>query len=230
MTEHHPDHETLLDYAAGHSREPVALLVATHLALCPQCRREVAAMEEVGGVVLEENEPSNVDEHSLDAVLARIERGDRPESTQAPAAGEQGGERGGEPSGEPEASAIPRPLRDYIGGSLDRVHWKRLSGKVAEARLLDRHSGFETRLMRIGAGGRIPVHTHEGREFTLVLKGGFTDEFGHYVRGDVAKADSDMTHQPVADADGECICLAVTDAPLRFTGPMGKLINIINRF
>jgi len=34
----------------------------------------------------------------------------------------------------------------------------------------------------------------------------------------------------VADEREECICLAVTDAPLRFTGPMGRVLNLLSRF
>ncbi len=63
-----------------------------------------------------------------------------------------------------------------------------------------------------------------------MLEGGFSDAYGHYLAGDVSVADSEVTHQPVADDDGDCICLAVTDAPLRFTGPLGSLINLVNKF
>jgi putative transcriptional regulator len=60
---------------------------------------------------------------------------------------------------------------------------------------------------------------------TLVLAGGFSDESGHFVRGDVAEADPSVNHQPVADPGEDCLCLAVTDAPLRLTGPFGRLLN-----
>ena len=45
------------------------------------------------------------------------------------------------------------------------------------------------------------------------------------MRGDVAEADPSVNHQPVADPGEDCICLAVTDAPLRLTGPFGRLLN-----
>jgi putative transcriptional regulator len=35
---------------------------------------------------------------------------------------------------------------------------------------------------------------------------------------------------PTADDDGDCVCLAVTDAPLRLTGPIGRLFNPFIRF
>ena len=82
-----------------------------------------------------------------------------------------------------------------------------------------------SRLMRIKSGTAMPTHTHEGCELTLVLAGGFSDENGHFLRGDVAEADPSVTHQPVADPGEDCLCLAVTDAPLRLTGAFGRLLN-----
>ena len=49
---------------------------------------------------------------------------------------------------------------------------------------------------------------------TLVLAGGFSDGDGHYQRGDFSFSDGEVDHSPVADDDGECLCLTVTDAPL----------------
>ncbi|MEQ9124613.1 MAG: transcriptional regulator, partial [Alphaproteobacteria bacterium] len=37
-----------------------------------------------------------------------------------------------------------------------------------------------------------------------------------YRRGDLQEADATLQHQPHATPGEDCICLAVTDAPLRF--------------
>lgn len=207
---HHPSPERLLDYASGALREPVALLVATHLALCPECRRQIAAMEAVGGALLDQLPPEPVADDSLARLLARLDRPE-PEApmTEAPVAG---------------VPLLPQPLRGYVGGSLDHVTWRQL-GSMAEARLLPGHEGFTTRLLKIRPGVAMPHHTHVGSELTLVLQGGFSDVTGHYLRGDVAEADGELDHQPIADRDEECVCLAVTDAPLKLTGWFGRLLN-----
>ncbi len=88
---------------------------------------------------------------------------------------------------------------------------------------------MKTRLLRIKAGTALPQHTHEGHEFTLLLAGGFSDASGHYLRGDVAVADASVDHRPVADDGEDCLCLAVTDAPLRLTGPFGRYLNFFAR-
>ena len=51
---------------------------------------------------------------------------------------------------------------------------------------------------------------------TLVLVGRFKDEFGSIFRGDVQDVDQDTVHQPVAGMVEDCVCFAVTDAPLDF--------------
>jgi putative transcriptional regulator len=206
---HHPSEERLLDYASGALPEPMALLVATHLALCPGCRRRVAELEAVGGALLEALPPEPVGDDSLARLLARLDRDEDAEQAA--------------PVGDPGDPMLPQPLRAYVG-SLDQIAWRNL-GPMAEARLLTGFDRFTTRLLRIGPGTALPHHTHVGSELTLVLQGGFSDVTGHYLRGDVAEADSELDHRPVADAGEVCVCLAVTDAPLRLTGWLGRMLN-----
>ena len=206
---HHPSEARLLDYASGALPEPMTLLIATHLALCPACRRTVAELETVGGALLESLPPEPVADDSLARLFARLDRLE-PAEQAAPASLQA-------------ASILPQPLRDYVG-TLDRVGWRHF-GAVAEARLLTGSEKFTTRLLRVAPGAALPYHTHVGSELALVLQGGFSDVNGHYLRGDVSEADSAVDHRPVADADEDCLCLIVTDAPLRLTGWLGRLLN-----
>jgi putative transcriptional regulator len=81
------------------------------------------------------------------------------------------------------------------------------------------------RLLAIEPGRRMPQHTHEGLELTLVLQGSFADATGRYAKGDVATADPSIDHQPQAGGNELCLCLAVEDAPLRLTGFSGAVLN-----
>ncbi len=71
----------------------------------------------------------------------------------------------------------------------------------------------------------MPVHTHAGMELTLVIAGGFRDEHGHFVRGDIAVADASVAHRPIADPGEDCICLAVTDGAVSLTGRFARWLN-----
>lgn len=209
---HHPSEARLLDYVAGSMVEPMSLLVATHLAFCPRCRRGAHELEALGGALLEELEPTPLAGDGLARVLARLERPAEEADDRAPRLSM---------AGEPD---LPEPLRSCIGGPLASLSWRRL-GPLGQASLLPGYPGMTTRLLAIRAGTAMPSHTHEGAELTLVLRGAFHDQTGHYLRGDVAEADGDVDHRPVVDEDADCLCLAVTDAPLKLTGRLGRLIN-----
>ncbi len=216
IPQHHPGDDLLIAYAAGSLEEPVALVVATHLALCPRCRREVDRLEALGGVLMEANEAEPLEEDSLKRTLARLDEA-APDEPVKPAVRPAARSTEGIP-------LVPRPLRDYLGEGLDQLDWTAFRG-LEKVELLPECSSHRTRLMRIKSGTAMPTHTHEGSELTLVLAGGFSDEYGHFLRGDVAEVDSSVNHRPVADPGEDCLCLAVTDAPLRLTGPLGRLLN-----
>ena len=56
---HHPDATTLVDYASGALVASLAAVVATHLLLCPQCRRGMKTLEAVGGALMGDGDDPN---------------------------------------------------------------------------------------------------------------------------------------------------------------------------
>jgi putative transcriptional regulator len=61
----------------------------------------------------------------------------------------------------------------------------------------------------------------------LVLAGSFRDGDLLFGPGDVEDADGSILHTPTATPEADCICLAVTDAPLRFSSWLVRLIQPI---
>jgi putative transcriptional regulator len=207
---HHPSDELLLSYAAGAADEAESLLIATHLAFCPVCRRIVAKAEAAGGALLEGAEAAPLSNDALRSVMARL---DDPQI--APT----------NPAYPP--STVPEPLRSYIGGDLGAIRWTNIAGGISFKPLF-RRNGKRVQLIRSRAGNGVGLHTHRGEEFTLCLAGGYTDNTGSYARGDFQYASADNLHRPVADAgEGDCIVLAMSAGPLRFSNP---LIGLIGRW
>ncbi len=200
--------DLLIAHAAGKLAEPVALVIATHLSLSPTSRRRYAGYEAAGGVLLDALPGEDPGPGAWDRLVARLGEPDAPPAAPGPVA----------------ATRLPRPLSDYVPGGLDAMKWRHY-GPASEADLAIDGPGYRTRLIRLKAGRGIPRHTHGGSELTLVLEGAFTDGTGHYGRGDLAIADGTVDHRPVADEGQDCLCLAVTDAPLRLTGPIGRFFN-----
>ena len=124
-----------------------------------------------------------------------------------------------------EKPILPDPLRSYAGGDVANLNWQRL-GPVAHQLLIPTGDGETTvRLLKIPAGKPVPEHSHGGLELTLVLAGAFSDATGDYRRGDIQQADESLEHQPHAGPGEDCICLAVTDAPLRFSSLPARLVQ-----
>jgi putative transcriptional regulator len=72
---HHPDDDLLLAYASGASDEATALVIATHLAFCAQCRGQVDLMETIGGGLLENLPPAPLAETAFAATVAKLDMG-----------------------------------------------------------------------------------------------------------------------------------------------------------
>ena len=208
MIRHHLSDDLLTGYCAGSLPEAFNVLIATHVSLCDECRARLASLEALGGALLESAGPVAMDNGALAATLARI-MGQPPMPSTAPA----------RPKG-----LFPEPLRARVGGDLDAVRWRPVGGGVRQA-ILPTSGRASLRLLHIPGGGAVPDHGHKGTELTLVLQGAFRDESDRFGPGDVEIADAEVHHTPVAEAGPACICLAATDAPLRFKGLVPRLVQ-----
>jgi putative transcriptional regulator len=222
---HHIPDTVLAAYAAGSLDEAFALVVACHLSLCDTCRATVAAVEATGGALLEDTTPAPLPPGALDAMLARL----RAEPDDAVDDVLDDPALAAKPApialpASPTDTAFPAPLGAYAAASAETVRWRSVGGGVRQA-VLPCAGRAKARLLYIPAGTEMPDHSHRGMEMTLVLSGAFADEDGTFTRGDIEIADGSLTHQPVATNDADCICLAVTEAPLKFKSWIVRLFQ-----
>lgn len=210
---HQVSDELLMDYASGSLGESWSLAVSTHLALCPESRQRLEAMEMTGGALLTAIDPA---ERNVDAdwekIRGLLSANVTPSSTKAVAP-------------KVDDAILPEPLRSYAGGDVDKLKWKQLGPGAYHFPIRTRDGEAIVRLLRIPAGKPVPEHTHGGRELTVVLSGYFKDGNDVFRRGDFEEADEDLMHQPVAGEGEDCICLAVTDAPLKFKSWVVRLLQ-----
>ena len=208
---HHPGEETLAAFAAGTLGAGPRLVVATHLAACPICRGRVRAFEAIGGALLHDMPPSPTRVDLLARTLARIEAGSaapRELAFRPPPA----------PAHFPDAPETLRrckigPWR-FIQPGL-RISWVTIPDEPEASALL----------FKVGAGRRMPQHSHDGVEYTQVVSGAFSDSTGRYGTGDYVEADEEVDHQPMADSDADCICLAAVEGRLRLHSFVGRLMQ-----
>jgi len=196
-----------MGYAAGTLPEAFNLVVATHISMCDSCRAALAEYEALGGEVMSDVDPVELAEDALTATLAMIDEG---AFAQPPV------------KLHTAHSVFPGPLQDYVQGDVDDLKWRKIGGGVSQL-VLPTSKEASVRLLRIPAGTAVPDHGHHGTELTLVLQGAFRDENDRFAAGDVEVADEDLHHTPVAEEGVDCICLAATDAPLKFNGILPKI-------
>ncbi|WP_420469569.1 ChrR family anti-sigma-E factor [Brevundimonas sp. FT23042] len=201
-----PSEERLLAYAAGTLSPPEAVVVSACLALRPEADAWVRRLQGVGGILLEEVEPSPLQPDALARALARV------------------GADTGEVVAEPplnDMPELPEPLRRYPLG-----RWRTLGPGVEVRDVLAPRDG-DTRviLLRIAPGQATPKHTHGGVELTCVISGAYATENQAYFPGDFEEADEETLHQPRVISDEPCLCVAALDGQIVLDGWFGRLIQ-----
>ena len=207
ITHHIPDH-LLAAYASCSLPDAFALAVASHISMCQLCRAGLEAHQLAGGILLDDSSAENLSGTLKSDVMALL---DQPFHT------------------EPEygrREIFPGPLNATMKGL--NPAWKKLGMGVRQSILFADKDG-SARLLWIPPGQHVPDHGHNGLELTLVLQGSFSDETGHYGVGDLEVGDEDLEHTPVAGTEIPCICLAATDAALRFNAFIPRLLQPLFR-
>ncbi|MBT0958265.1 cupin domain-containing protein [Alphaproteobacteria bacterium KMM 3653] len=207
ITHHIPD-PLLAAYAAGNLPAPYALVVATHISMCLECRAAFDAHQAAGGVVLENIDQEPLSSDLKSSTLALLDR---------PAPAKPTYKRSG---------VFPGPVMEVLKGKPPK--WKSLGLGVRQSILSSGPAG-SARLLYIPPGQAVPDHSHNGLELTLVLQGSFSDSEGRFGVGDLEVADQDVEHTPTADEGAPCICIAATDAPLRFNSFVPRMLQPLFR-
>lgn len=208
---HHIPPAFIRAYASGSLSHGYSLVVASHVSQCDECRARLEAEEIAGGAVLDTlgtGGAASTADPLRDRVLSALD-GPPPADVARPRSG-----------------IYPGPVMQALEGRAPK--WRALGGGIRQSILHADGSG-SVRLLQIPPGEAVPDHGHKGIEMTLVLQGSFSDETGHFGVGDVEIADEELDHTPVAGNGLPCICLAATDAPLRFHSFLPRLLQPIFR-
>ena len=198
----HPDTAWLLDYATGALSRNFELVLGAHLMACAHCRTELRAAERLGAALMmagSAERPHLAPQRVLEA-----------EASPSPWVNARALS-----AGDTDALDLQTVVSQYLDCGLGALPWRNAGRGLQIARL---RSEEEERLWLVKAtpGTVLPRHSHSGSELTLVLKGAFFSGQTIYAAGDIEDANECVDHQPVVTRESECLCLAVTEGPLRF--------------
>jgi putative transcriptional regulator len=206
--------EWLMAYAAGTLTEGQSRLVASHLSFLDDAAQRLAIAEAAAGAILETVAPDRMAPSALADTLARL---DAPEARAPEPA------RVSRPASD---DPLPAPLRHWLGRGVDELDWSFLGPGMKKVKLW-RGGPNDQRLwmLRAQPGVSIPKHGHRGSELVLVLKGSFSDPQGSFHAGDVEESDDSRMHALSIGEGEECICLALTEGPIRFESWAARLVQ-----
>ena len=230
MTHLHPDTDWLTDYAAGTLDDAHALCVATHLEHCPVCKADVKRLASIGGAMFNTlattgaetlTAPDTEHDYQIDELL--IEKTLKQLSTKPQIIPADTSRL--EPTADNENVRLPAAFRKLAPNGLESLNWKSFGKNLHVADLERIDDKREVALQKLEPGSAVAHHDHRGREITVVLTGSFSDSNGQYYPGDFIVKEPGEKHRPTASENTPCVCLSVTDAPVRFTGMLTRLLN-----
>tara|TARA_Y100000768_G_scaffold320709_1_gene256543 strand:- start:244 stop:873 length:630 start_codon:yes stop_codon:yes gene_type:complete len=116
------------------------------------------------------------------------------------------------------------PISKLVG-PLNNIRWKQIYKGFKEF-TPNIKDDDEIKLIKMDPGASVPLHSHGGKEYILVLSGSFCDEYGKYKKGDIQINDQRIKHTPIACKDDGCICLTITEKDVIFFGRFGSFLNL----
>ena len=116
------------------------------------------------------------------------------------------------------------PLNQIIG-DLNNIDWKNVYKGFNEFKVPVNDSD-SVKLIKMDPGTSVPLHSHNGKEYILVLDGSFCDEYGEYNKGDMQINDQQIKHNPTACKSSGCVCLSITENDVVFFGKFGSALNL----
>ena len=222
---YHPSDSVLRDFAQGKLSTGMSVALSAHIELCSSCGQRSSELESQEIMTWLQAEQPLVTPDFADMASAIM---DLPQLTERPveeaATAEAEDFLVSEIHMLDHSFTLPRVLAKAASKGLV---WHKLAGGINQAQVqIDNETQCE--FLYMTPGSQVPVHRHQGSEVTLVLDGGFEDEFGHYGPSDFLVRDKRDLHQPSTEEG--CLCFAVLDSPLTFTSGLARLFNPINNY
>ena len=122
-------------------------------------------------------------------------------------------------------SNLPNNPLSRIIGDLNNIDWKTVYKGFKEFKV-PVNDNDSVKLIKMDPGTSVPLHSHNGKEYILVLDGSFCDEYGEYNKGDMQINDQQIKHNPTACKSSGCVCLSITENDVVFFGKFGSALNL----
>lgn len=208
------DHDHVLtDYAAGNLTPAKHMIVSCQRDMSQAVSDRLAFQEDIAASFLSDIKTETLSDAFIGNVLAALPQADSATKFEVKS----------------ETALAPEPLRELLGNGLRDVKWKTLLPGVAIHDIMGNRKYEHDRLylLKIKAGMKMPEHSHTGEEWTLILTGSYRVDEKRFVRGDLHIEDDTTLHSPIIDEGEDCICLVMTQGPLKMKDLIPRMVQPI---
>jgi len=215
---HTVEEEWLSAYSAGGLSFAKHFVLNCQAAINPKLSPRLETMDTIGGVLLESANGETLSDGFMSRVFDKIENLDvKPIEEIATSQAQD--------TPNLYERWMPAPLANFLNNEHQPLKWKNMGFGVARMPLFQQGKE-KLYLLKARPGIKMPLHTHHGQEWTLILHGGYHVGNEEYIRGDLHREDESCTHRPLVDDHGEeCITLVASEGGVKFTNPVMNLLK-----
>ena len=207
------DEEAITDYVLGALSPAKHVIMACQSEISDAVSERVSFQEDIAASLLEDGTSETLSPLFMGNVLAALPPQESANVNKMD---------------DPEDGLAPKSLRHMLGHGLQDLKWKSLVPGVAVHDILGNRKtkeGDRLYLLKAKGGMRMPDHSHTGEEWSLILTGSYTVGGKRFTRGDLHIEDETETHAPHIDEGEDCICLVMTQGPLKMQGWLPKVVQ-----
>ncbi len=213
----HPHDSLIQQFARGTLDTARTLFIHWHMKSCQHCVERLMQTDERYGTLLEETTPIPLKPSARDDIKSRIA------DLESALATDELEHLLLNISHEFDSS-IYRVLELLERGHHKNIRWNFL-WKGSRYRTL-RSQDSTIVIMQIKPKAAIPRHCYTRNEYKLVIRGGFSDEYGDYKSGDFVTYQQGEHHTPTNHGNEECILVAGERKYIQF---VNLLVNVLLR-
>jgi len=205
--------DLITDYALGNLSPAKHIVMACQSEISEKVGEEVSFQEEIASTLMTETDSVSLSPHFLGEVLSNLPHRDSEEEALSSGQG-----------------LAPQTLRSALGHGLRDIKWGSLVPGVAVHDVLGNRryeQGDRLYLLKAKGGMKMPDHSHNGEEWSLILTGSYSVGDKTYARGDLHIEDETVTHAPHINEGEDCICLVMTQGPLVMKSWIPKIVQRI---
>ena len=223
---HCPSSATLADFSFGNGFSLSDIVLRAHISACSKCRQKIRDIESIGSDLLmsdlhrHDAEPIEKIEPKITEILENYD------SSETLVNSKHDFSCKSKADDFELDNSLDCLFPSYLDCSFDALPWKS-AGKDIQLCKLREHGNSKLWMIKGKPGAKLPKHSHQGQELTLVLKGSYACSSNIYQPGDLHECDDENTHQPIIVGDTDCISLVATEGSLKFNNFFLRLIQPI---